>query len=32
MPNDDKVKALHEYDLKCYGTPEIKEMFYGKKD
>jgi len=27
-----KVKVLHEYDLKCYGTPEIKEMFYGKKD
>ena len=25
-----KVKVLHEYDLKCYGTPEIKEMFYGK--
>ena len=24
-----KVKVLHEYDLKCYSTEEIKEMFYG---
>ena len=27
-----KVKVLHEYDLKCYSTEEIKEMFYGGKD
>ena len=26
-----KVKVLHEYDLKCYSTAEIEEMFYGKK-
>jgi hypothetical protein len=24
-----RVKVLHEYDLKCYSTQEIKEMFYG---
>ena len=27
-----KVKVLHEYDLKCYGTPEIEKMFYGDKN
>ena len=25
-----KVKVLHEYDLKCYSTAEIEEMFYGR--
>ena len=27
-----KVKVLHEYDIKCYSTPEIEKMFYGGKD
>ena len=27
-----KVKVLHEYDLKCYSTPEIEKMFYGDKN